>query len=392
MPQIVQVADPMWVSRALSAREARVADTALFMPDPSNPLLSRTGVLVGSAVASPNGRLSVAATTPSASMAVVVSAGVGISSRSGQGAWIVPVETPVTVDVPTADGSNPRIDIVVLRVYDLDAGDTIPPAILAGLPANQRGCATVEVIDGAPSAIPVVPSTPAGAIKLCELAVTALQPTIVGGNISLKRKSAGLRGAVRYFLEGDTVGDPGTYDGELRFTSSDFERWDDAAMLWRPLSARGRIGGRTITGAGNLGAAITTVETQPTNMNSGLLSLAANRAYDIRVRYKVNSDTSGDGWLMRVKVDSVATGTTGTQLREVTHRTDPDISIDGTVDLWAEYETGGVAESKAFKLTCARQTAGGSLQFIGGGAGTTNVVGVSVYDVGPAGRNTVTAS
>ena len=156
------------------------------------------------------------------------------------------------------------------------------------------------------------------------------------------------------------------------------------------LIPRGIIGGREITGTGNLGAAITTVETMPTNMNSGTVNLEPRRRYKVRARYKMSGTVATDVWVIRIR-EGVSAGTTGTQIRQDVRDT-VATSFGFTWELSADYETGSSAVSRVFSLTAVRAGGSGSLQFVGGDTGSTNPVGVWVYDDGPAGLLTVTAS
>lgn len=153
---------------------------------------------------------------------------------------------------------------------------------------------------------------------------------------------------------------------------------------------RGIIGGQAITGTNTLTATITTTETMPTNMHSGSQSLAASRRYEIYVRFKVTSTVTGDVFVLRVR-EGASAGTSGNQIREYVHRIS-DNTLGFTEEFTTEFETGGSPISKFFSLTAVRIAGTGSLTFIGGGATSTNLVGVWVTDVGPSGRLTSVAS
>lgn len=153
---------------------------------------------------------------------------------------------------------------------------------------------------------------------------------------------------------------------------------------------RGIVGGREITGGNNLGSAITTVETMPTNMNSGTVSLDASRRYKITARYKILGSVATDVWVIRIR-ESTVSGTSGNQIRQDVRDT-VNTAAGFTWELTADYETGASAVSRVFSLTAVRASGSGNVQFTGGDATTTNQVGVWVEDVGPADRLTTTAS
>lgn len=84
-------------------------------------------------------------------MSVVVSGG---DARIPYGsyayaAWI-PSGSPEIATIPTADGSNPRIDRIVLYVDRSEATQQVTP--------NNPGIAKIAVVPGTPGAIPVRPS------------------------------------------------------------------------------------------------------------------------------------------------------------------------------------------------------------------------------------------
>jgi len=60
--------------------------------------------------------------------------------------------------VATADGSHPRIDIVVARVYDL---------------GTSGSSCDVDIVTGTPATSPVAPATPAASLLLAQVLVPA---------------------------------------------------------------------------------------------------------------------------------------------------------------------------------------------------------------------------
>lgn len=152
----------------------------------------------------------------------------------------------------------------------------------------------------------------------------------------------------------------------------------------------GIIGGVQITGSNALGAAISTVETMPTSMNSGTVALMPLRRYRIHVRSKPQSMTAGDAFVFRIR-EGASAGTAGNQIRQWV--VDANVATAAyTYDNWGEYETGASAVSKVFSFTAVRVSGSGSVAFSGGDTGSTNLVGVWVEDIGPAAKLTSIAS
>lgn len=170
-------------------------------------------------------------------------------------------------------------------------------------------------------------------------------------------------------------------------------QYDGATTAWVPTHAIGLVGGRDITGSNNLGGAITTVETMPTNLNSGAISLLANRRYRVHARIKILA-TQFDDWVIRVREGAAAFtgGAPGNPIRQFVWRTS-STPFGYTLDIFATYKTGAATETRVFSVTGqAGGAPAGTLQFLGGDAGDDNLVGVTVYDEGPVSKVTVTAS
>lgn len=164
---------------------------------------------------------------------VSVNAGAFVATRSGQGPYLGWAESSKNITLVAADGTNPRIDIVCLIPYDQ------APSAFPGDP--QHGPYLIGVT-GTPAGSPSVPSTPAGAIKIAEVARAAGAPgdTIVQANITDKRQSAGWLGMLRPLLAGDSASDAGGYPGDHRYRAATatmselIDTWDGA--LWRTVS------------------------------------------------------------------------------------------------------------------------------------------------------------
>lgn len=141
----------------------------------------------------------------SPNMSVIVGPGSAVLSRAGQGPYVAYSTANATLTVATSDPVNPRIDLVYVQVLDSAVGDS-------------STVAQVGIVTGTPAASPTVPSLPATgvSIALAQIAVAANATQITSGNITIVRKSAGLRGGLRPMMEGDALADVGYTPGELR--------------------------------------------------------------------------------------------------------------------------------------------------------------------------------
>lgn len=144
----------------------------------------------------------------SASRFVQITPGITMHTRSGiNGGWAAFWPSTVSIQASAANVTNPRIDLVVARLYDkgVFVGDAFHGPY-------------IEIIEGIAGAIPAVPATPDGCVVLAELARDAGAPgdTITDAKITDRRKAAFLPGTPRLLLAGDSAGDAGVVPGELR--------------------------------------------------------------------------------------------------------------------------------------------------------------------------------
>lgn len=106
--------------------------------------------------------------------------------NAGQGVYIVEHQNATQVlAVAAADATNPRIDIVILRVYD-DPFDS-----------SGNSYADLEVITGTPAGSPSAPAVPSSAVKLAEVAVAAGATAIVNADITDTRVEAAASGLLQ---------------------------------------------------------------------------------------------------------------------------------------------------------------------------------------------------
>jgi microcystin-dependent protein len=117
----------------------------------------------------------VAPRSAGANMSVDVSAGRAIiqgDDETNQGRYLVRSTAVENVTLSAAPGSNSRIDAIILRVNDPNAGGG----------AGDNG--VVAKVDGTPAASPSVPTIPSTAILLATVLVPSGKASIVAGDIT----------------------------------------------------------------------------------------------------------------------------------------------------------------------------------------------------------------
>lgn len=168
------ISNPNWVQAlTYAASDDRAVLRTVF---------AAAGVVPGTLPVTQNG-------TPN--MSVNVGPGQAVINRTGSSpADFYVAESPnsaTNLTLSASDPTNPRIDLVIIRVND---------AQYSGGTNN----ATVEIVTGTPAVSPVQPTTPNTALLLSTIAVAANATTIVNANITDKRvpftRSAGLPTAV----------------------------------------------------------------------------------------------------------------------------------------------------------------------------------------------------
>lgn len=148
-----------------------------------------------------------------------------VQSTEAAGAYPVVLTEYTVVTFADGDPNNPRVDLVVLRVYD-SQHDT-----------SDRTDAVLEVIEGTPAAKPVAPPLPTAALPLAEVTVAAGASAGTGGIawsggavLDRRRATVAVGGIVPRVAGDDT---PGGYPGQYRDTvENGLERWN--GHEWRP--------------------------------------------------------------------------------------------------------------------------------------------------------------
>ena len=254
----------------VTAEDLRFALEALFAP--AGALNARTGILPNAGI--PADLVSVAALQ---AKVTPFQAWVDGTSNTMQAGYLVTSDADVTLTFGAGNGTNPRIDLIVLRVRD-------NPYDASGA---QTG--TVEIVAGTPAASPVVPAVPASSLALWEVLVPANasggNPIVFASARTDRRAYTGARGEpiqVASITERSAIGSPyagmavyrndvkwverydGTiwrvegvaavaafanlatvisnpFDGQVALTTSDDTLWqyDAATTTWKPAAAGG---------------------------------------------------------------------------------------------------------------------------------------------------------
>ncbi|MFE9258618.1 hypothetical protein [Streptomyces sp. NPDC006879] len=164
-------------------------------------------------------------------MTAKVSPGRAVIQGSAQaGAYPVVLTDYEQVTFDDGDASNPRIDLVVLRVRD-DAADGL----------GETG-ATLEVVKGTPKATPEAPTTPLAALALARVTVQAGASVGTGGIAwatdvyDLRRPTVAAGGIL---AESWNRNVNGGYRGQYRDTSAQFQRWDGERWVSYPIQVGG---------------------------------------------------------------------------------------------------------------------------------------------------------
>ena len=198
-------------------QDTRLSPLGTFTP--TSPLASRSGILPGSA----DGATRLAGFTASGTgMTVTVFPGRAVVQGSDlQGAYPVALTEQVALTVRDGD-PQPRIDLIVLRVYD-NLFDS-----------SGRYDAAIELIGGVANALPQPPPVPAGALVLYQITVPAgasagTKPIQWETALSGQRTATVAVGGILPVTSDAT---PGAYPGQYRDAGGALQRWDGSA--WQP--------------------------------------------------------------------------------------------------------------------------------------------------------------
>ncbi|MEV4330358.1 hypothetical protein AB0K02_07410 [Streptomyces sp. NPDC049597] len=202
--------------------------TALGATTPAGPFASRSGILpgtydgkyrVGGLWMSSNGPMS----------ATVYHGRAVIQGPEAQGAYPVALDADTVITFADGDPLNPRVDLVVLRVYD-DQFD-----------GSTRSEAALEIVRGTPAATPVAPNAPALSLTLFSVRVPAgtsagtggIPWTTTGTVTDLRVTVAGVGGILPVYNNG---AEPGAYPGQYQDNDNAhfLQRWNGTAWVAYP--------------------------------------------------------------------------------------------------------------------------------------------------------------
>ncbi|MGW0118289.1 hypothetical protein [Streptomyces sp. NPDC003327] len=251
--------------------------TALGATTPVNPIASRSGILPGS----PTGvhRVSGYSLTSVGPMAANLSHGRAVVQGAGaQGAYPVTLDADTPLTFGDGDPLNPRIDLVLLRVYDAESD------------GQTRSEATVEIIQGQPKAVPEPPQAPGTSLPLFHVRVPAGASAGTGGIpwtssvTDLRTTLVGVGGILPVYNNA-TV--PGSYPGQYQDNNNarQLQRWDGTAWVGYPKD----IGGIAPSGSLSTGG-----YTGQYRDNAGVLQRWNGSAWaDYQPPVKVETTTTG---------------------------------------------------------------------------------------------------
>ncbi|MEV4438978.1 hypothetical protein AB0K09_08165 [Streptomyces sp. NPDC049577] len=202
--------------------DTRLAPTGTAVP--AGPLSSRDGVIPGSA----DGKSVIAGLTltKTGNMTAQLSPGRALVQGSDTaGAYPVVVTDYENLTFADGDASNPRVDLVVLHVYDQQQE------------SGAVSRAVVEIIKGTPAAAPTAPTTPPAALALYAVTVpVAASAGNTGINwatgVSDRRRATVAVGGIVPLGWG--LNFQGAYPGQYRDTGSGLERWNGTAWTAYP--------------------------------------------------------------------------------------------------------------------------------------------------------------
>jgi hypothetical protein len=253
----VTVLLPAWLQAgSYTAELDRKPLSALGTPSGGTNLYARGGVFRGM-----GGEFAVAQ-TGTASMSVLV--GSGYASVVGsftltQGNYITANDATVTLPITTANGANPRIDIIVLEVLD-------------SAYSGASDLAQLRVVPGTPASSPAVPATPPSSIVLARVTVPAGATSIPNSNIADVRPFTGASGGILPVTASDVTN--GAYSGHYRdHPTGGLQRWNGSSWStnWGTVSNASLQSGWT-------GAVTYSVDGRGVTLNTQVLRTGANIA------------------------------------------------------------------------------------------------------------------
>ncbi|MFD5089316.1 hypothetical protein ACFWMR_01850 [Amycolatopsis thailandensis] len=236
-------------SRVNSARQGRALLQAVYQNNDTTPMNGTRSGVVPTTWDSVNLRFTDLAVAVTSGLTMSVAPGSSVAHRSGQGPYEGWLLAAASVTCDPAPATNPRNDLVVMRWYDSGLGDTSPD----GNPCR------IEIITGAPGAVPVDPVTANSLGVITNWATAPVPAQAAGGGIGIVlaraqvstggvitltrlRRSVGVIGGTRVLMEGDS--DTAGSVGDTRYNpATDTFEVRDSAGNWRKIRFGPDVGG-----------------------------------------------------------------------------------------------------------------------------------------------------
>ncbi|MET9372970.1 hypothetical protein ABZX98_02285 [Streptomyces sp. NPDC002992] len=216
-----------WLSPTGQTRQ-NTRITNIGATTPVNPLGVRSGILPGTY----DGKFRVGGLWLSGSgpmTATVYHGRAVVQGGNNDGAYPVAVDQDLTLTFGDGDPLNPRLDLVVLRVYDNDAD------------ALSKYEAAVEIVQGEAKATPVAPPAPERSLTLFTVRVPAgasagnggIPWTTTGTLTDLRTTTVSAGGILPVY---NNAGVPGSYPGQYQDNDNShfLQRWDGTDWIPYP--------------------------------------------------------------------------------------------------------------------------------------------------------------
>ncbi|MFF8607631.1 hypothetical protein ACF06X_16980 [Streptomyces sp. NPDC015346] len=228
--------------------QTRVATrhTALGATLTTGPLSSRSGILPGTTDGKYRvGGLWMSSTGPMT--ATVYTGRAVIQGTNAEGAYPVALDQDTSITFADGDPLNPRIDLVVLRVYDND------------VESPGRHEAVVEIVRGQPKAAPEKPAVPPRSLALFSVKVKAGASAGTGGidwsagaSTDLRVTTVGVGGILPVYNNG---ADFGSYPGQYRDNDNAhvLQRWSGTEWVPYPKEVGGIAPSGVLTAGSYIG-------------------------------------------------------------------------------------------------------------------------------------------
>lgn len=210
------VRNPAWlqaVSAAVSAEEDRLARTATLAGG-AGLLKARSGVRSSlDFVTTQHG-------TPNMSVDVAKGQAIVEGHATNQGAYVVTTDASITLTVSAANATNPRNDIVYVRVQDQDYGGSVDSA-------------AVELATGTPAVTPSDPSIPNDCLAIARVRVDANVTSIVNAKITDIRPYTAALGGLIPVVSSARPSTPWSGMGLVETDTLALSFWDAGTSTWQ---------------------------------------------------------------------------------------------------------------------------------------------------------------